>query len=465
MVPSATQETETVQHAPLPPLAPGVPLLGTLTIFRDPIRLFARMYQQMGSVYRLRVLYRTYAVLAGPEAIQWFIKHDGTLLSSRNAYARACRELHTSEFISALSGKEHLHQRAILKPAFSPEAIHRYIPKMFRAAHEVTSTWQPGQRLHMKPTMQRLVSRQLVFAMTGHILTERETKDAATFSERLNGAAIAGTRPALLLLHPAYLLAKRRVRALMRQLIEARRTQGIREQAPDLLDVILSVRDLEGQPLDEEVLIEHVQLPFLAGMDTIAALAGCALFELDRQPSLRRQVVAEVDAAFGAGLPDAQAFGQMHTLHRVVLEVFRKYPIVTAVQRDAVCDFTFQGRLVKRGQRVLIATTAAHLSPDFFPDPLTFDAERWSDQDHQPRQAGAFAPFSKGRHTCVGAGIAETAVGTTVAAVLHAVRLAVDPPGYHLRMSLNPLPGPENAFHMRVLEQRTQHERATYESD
>jgi cytochrome P450 len=106
---------------------------------------------------------------------------------------------------------------------------------------------------------------------------------------------------------------------------------------------------------------------------------------------------------------------------------------------------------------VLIATTAAHLSPDFFPDPLNFDVERWSDSHREQLQAGAFAPFSKGRHICVGATIAETAVGTTVAAALHAVGLAVDPPGYHLRTTLNPLPGPENTFHMRVLEQRSQH--------
>jgi cytochrome P450 len=332
MVSSTTLEKDAADLAPLPPFAPGIPLLGTLTILRDPIRLFANMFQQMGSVYRLRVLWRTYTVLAGPEAIQWFIKNDGTLLSSRKAYARASRQLRTPEFISALSGKAHLHQRAILKPAFTPEAINRYIPKMFQAAQEITNTWQPGQRLHMKPTMQRLVSRQLVFAMTNHVLNERETKDAATFSETLNGAAIAGTRPAPLLLHPVYLIAKRRIRALMRQLIEERRKLGIQSRAPDLLDVILSARDLEGQPLDEEVLIEHLQLPFLAGMDTIAALAGCALYELDQQPALRESVVAEVDAVFSAGVPDAQAFGRMHTLHRVVLETFRKYPIVTAVQ-------------------------------------------------------------------------------------------------------------------------------------
>lgn len=103
----------------------------------------------------------------------------------------------------------------------------------------------------------------------------------------------------------------------------------------------------------------------------------------------------------------------------------------------------------------VIGHTAAHLSPQCFPDPVTFAPERWSDPHHEQYHTTAFAPFSKGTHTCVGAGIAETADGTTVAAALYAVRLEVYPPDYRLRTTLNPLPGPESQFRMRVLEQRS----------
>lgn len=43
---------------------------------------------------------------------------------------------------------------------------------------------------------------------------------------------------------------------------------------------------------------------------------------------------------------------------------------------------------------------------------------------------------------------------TTVAALLHTVSLELDPPGYVLKTTINPLPGPEARFHVRVREQR-----------
>jgi CRP-like cAMP-binding protein len=43
---------------------------------------------------------------------------------------------------------------------------------------------------------------------------------------------------------------------------------------------------------------------------------------------------------------------------------------------------------------------------------------------------------------------------TTVAALLHTVHLELDPPGYVLKTTINPLPGPEAHFHIRVREQR-----------
>lgn len=43
---------------------------------------------------------------------------------------------------------------------------------------------------------------------------------------------------------------------------------------------------------------------------------------------------------------------------------------------------------------------------------------------------------------------------TTLATLLHTVRLRLDPPGYTLRKDIDPLPGPERRFSVRVVEQR-----------
>src|SRR5215472_14827130 len=60
-----------------PALVRGLPLLGSaLELYRDPMPLFVRGYQQRGPIFRVRVLGREYIVLAGPEATL-FLAHGG----------------------------------------------------------------------------------------------------------------------------------------------------------------------------------------------------------------------------------------------------------------------------------------------------------------------------------------------------------------------------------------------------
>jgi cytochrome P450 len=428
-----------------------------LSLFRDPLPLFVNMYQTAGPIFRVRAPGRNYTVLAGPEATLFLAQGGEEYLSSREVFSKAMSELRTENFIAALEGEAHQHQRKILKPGLSREAVNRYIPKMLQAAGQIARAWEPGQRVKIKPTMQLLVSQQLGLAMTNHAPGER-FKDAVIFAETLIGAGVAGTWPAIMLRRPTYRAAKKRVVALMRQLIEERRAQGLdaqNEAEPDLLDALLAARDLEGKPLTEIDMIVGAQLPYIAGMDTAAATAAFMLYELLKRPALLDQVTAEVDEAFRDGLPTAQAFRQMPTLHAAAMETFRLHPVVSAAPRYAKRPFEFQGYRIEPGEPLLISTTTAHFLPRFFPDPYTFDIARYSEPRNEHRQPGAFAPFAAGPHTCVASGVAEAVVMTTIAALLRTVRLELDPPTYTLKTAINPLPGPEGKFRVRVLHQRT----------
>ena len=451
------QRRDEISAVPLPPSVRGLPLLGNaLDLFRNPLALFVKAYQHLGPIFRVQAPGRAYTVLAGPEATLFLAQGGEAYLSSRQVFSTVMRELRTENFIAALDGEAHRHQRRILKPALSREAIRRYIPRMTESAERLARNWRPGERLRVMPMMQLLVSEQLGLAMMNHGLGER-FQDAVTFAETLVGAGAAGTWPAMMLRFSSYRTAKARIVALMRELIARRRAQGSHEQrgdAPDLLDALLAARDLQGNPLSEEELIVGAQLPYIAGMDTAAATSSFLLYALLRHPILLERVSAEVDAAFASGTLTAQALGQMPLLHAAAMETFRLYPVVSAVPRHAARSFTFQGYRIEAGQPLLISTTASHFLPHLFPNPLVFDIERYREPRNEHRQPGSFAPFAAGPHTCVASGIAEVVVMTTVAALLHTTRLELEPPGYILRMTINPLPAPETRFRVSVCEQR-----------
>ncbi|MFI5274274.1 MAG: cytochrome P450 [Ktedonobacterales bacterium] len=445
-------------RAGAPPMVRAWPLLGSaLELFRDPMPLFVRAYHEHGPIFRVRVPGRVYTVLAGPEATL-FMAHGGEEhMSSYEIFATAMRELHTQHFIAALDGPPHRHQRAILKPALSRDAIARYIPRMARAAEQIARSWSPGGRVRVKPAMQALVTEQMCQAMTGRG-PGSHFHDAVLFAETLVGAGIAGTWPRALLRRPAYTAAKARVVVLMRQMIaerRAKRARGWLADEPDLLDTLLDARNEDGSPLSDVELVIGAQLPYIAGMDTAAATCAFLLYALLKRPALLERVTAEVDAAFVGGTLRADALREMPALHAAAMETFRLYPVVSAAPRIARHPFEFEGRRVETGDSLLISTTTAHFLPQLFADPYRFDIERFEAPRNEHRQPGAFAPFAAGPHTCVASGLAEVTVLVTVAALLHSVRLRLDPEDYTLRTAVNPLPGPERRFALRVAERRS----------
>src|SRR5205085_4159076 len=117
-------------------------------------------------------------------------------------------------------------------------------------------------------------------------------------------------------------------------------------------------------------------------------------------------------------------------------------------------SFEFAGYRVEAGTTVMMGTTLAHFDPTLFPAPDTFDIDRYAEPRSEHRQPGAYAPFGAGAHTCLSLGLVATLLMIGLATLLRTVELELDPPDYVLRTVINPVPGAEPAFHLRVRAQR-----------
>jgi len=95
-----------------------------------------------------------------------------------------------------------------------------------------------------------------------------------------------------------------------------------------------------------------------------------------------------------------------------------------------------------------IGTTVAHYLPRLYPNPEVFDPARFFPPRNEHRQAGAYAPYGQGAHICLGAGLAETQIVLTVAALVHAFKLRLYPPDYKLKVAMAPTLVPDKRFQM-----------------
>ena len=108
-----------------------------------------------------------------------------------------------------------------------------------------------------------------------------------------------------------------------------------------------------------------------------------------------------------------------------------------------------------------MATAVSHFLPEFYPDPYTFDIERYRKPRIEHRKPGAYAPFGLGPHTCLGAGMAEVLMMLGMGRLFYQLDMALSPPDYDLKLDVAPTPGPESKFKILVKGRRHQNEMVT----
>jgi len=90
--------------------------------------------------------------------------------------------------------------------------------------------------------------------------------------------------------------------------------------------------------------------------------------------------------------------------------------------------------------------TVSHFMEEYFPDPMKFDVDRPASQYKQP---GAFTPYSRGAHTCLGKTLAEVQMMLTMARLFHQLDMSL-PVGYVFKKQQLPTPGPDKNFKVIV---------------
>ena len=441
-----------------PAAAPGLPLLGNaVDLFRRPLEFFVQSYHEVGPIFRAGGPGRSYLVLAGPDA-NAFLVHGGEChLDNVPIYIHIARQLQSANYPIATDGERHAHLRRTLKAAFTHDALDRYVPPMARAADDIVRRWQPGDRLRVLPAMHRLVGEQLGAALAHHALGDR-LPDAVTFARFSVGAGL-GAYPRFMARFPTYLRAKRRMLGLMREVVaEHRRVapgSAGSARGDDFVDLLLRATDEEGKPLSDADVIANAQMVYSNSLLYGAPACAFLLYALLQHPAALARVRAEVDAAFADGAtPSFETLKRLPLLRAALLESQRTLPIALATPRVVAEPFEFAGHTVPRGAVLLFAVSVCHFLPDVFPNPYTLDIDRYADPEDGRRQRAAVVPYGLGTHSCLGAGLVELFVLTTLAAILRHVDLALDPPGYTIRRVVNPFPEPEGRLAVRVVARR-----------
>jgi cytochrome P450 len=195
--------------------------------------------------------------------------------------------------------------------------------------------------------------------------------------------------------------ARRRLDALIYQMIADRRASG--RDHGDLLSMLIAAVDDEGAGgmTDQQVRDEAMTL-LLAGHETTANALTWTLYLLSQNAAAEATLAAELDRVLAGRLPSTADLSNLPYTRRVLAESMRLYPPAWLIGRRAIGAYRIGDYDVPPRAIILMSPFVMHRDARFFPDPHTFNPERWTAGFEAALPKFAYFPFGGGARQCIG---------------------------------------------------------------
>ncbi|MGP4089082.1 cytochrome P450 [Streptomyces sp. KR55] len=397
---------------------------------RDNLAFIASLRENYGPLVEITLQPGTRTLIVqDPELIRTMLVDLGPGLDKGRFFEKMGQLLGDSVVTAA--GQEHVHKRRQLQPAFARPEIARYVDIMRGETTTAVDTWTPGQTLDVREAMVKLSLDMLAKTVFSGSLDEQTFRRLRQdLSVVMNGVGARIMLPDWVERLPLpfnrrFIEARDAVRATIDRAVAELQTSG--HDSGDMLSLLLSARDEEtGQQLTGSQICSEVLTLAVAGTETTASVLSWVLYELARHPDIEARVLDELDAVLGDEPVTFDAVTRLPYLDRVIKEALRLHHTGWLVTRRTLTETRLGPWTVPAGTELAYCQHALHRDPAFFPDPLTFDPDRWLD-DEQTLPPGAFLPFGAGKHKCIGDRFALTELITAIATIVRRVRLELAP--------------------------------------
>lgn len=385
--------------------------------------LLGNAYLQHGPIFRANYFGREMLFLVGPEANRFVLVNNrqkfsnyigwGTVFSVVDLLGRG---------LLSMDGEEHAKHRKMMNPAFTVNYMGRYLPMMNRIIRERTAQWVTMPEVNLHEEARKITFDVAAEALTGfHVGAEvdryREiffgllSADEGITSEEEYYARVAGLHQEL--------------NTLLRQQIHERR----QHPTNDVFSMLVQARDDQGNYMDDEQLIAHVNILLVAGHETSTSLSSWLLYLLMQHPEYTQRILEEQRAVLGdKNEPDLEDIKRMKVLENALSEAERLYPPVANGPRGVVEDFEFHGYHVPAGTFAFYSILGSHMIPSIFANPTTFDPDRFAPpREEQKKNPYSLVGFGGGPRICIGINFAQVEIKALASHVLRNYNLSLVP--------------------------------------
>jgi cytochrome P450 len=183
--------------------------------------------------------------------------------------------------------------------------------------------------------------------------------------------------------------------------------------------------------------------------ETTAHAMTWAWLALARHPRVTERLQADIDRVTDGQPLSVTHLRELPYLEQVVHESLRFLPSVWVFIKEPTEDVLVRGFRIPKGAPVLISPYVTHHDARWFPEPDTFDPDRFDKSRASQIPSGAYFPFSGGQRICIGKSFALMEMRLILGSMLQRLHPTVDP-DYVLKMKAELSLHPEGPLPIRV---------------
>jgi cytochrome P450 len=404
---------------------------------RDPLGFLLGGQQRYGDVFRYQLGPLVFHQLAHPD----HVKH--VLLDNAKNYPRSWYygrvKVVVGEGLVTTEGPAWRRLRRMAQPSFHHQRVAALAGVMTDAIDAMRRRWREHAHARDGAALDaaaefvdltlRIVGRTLLSIDLGGE-ADRIGAAVTTALEFLNDRVNNLLALPLAVPTPRNLRARRALRTLDAVVYDiiARHRRAPDRDGGDLLAMLLATRDEEtGAGLSDVELRDQVLTFIGAGHETTAVALAWTVYLLSQHPEAEHHLRAEVAEVLNGRTPTVADLPRLAYTRRVIEESLRLYPPVFGVLRDVKDDDAIGGFHIPGRSMVILSPYVTHRHPDVWPDPETFDPDRFTPERSAGRPRFAWYPFLGGPHQCIGQEFAMMEATLTIAMLTQSVRLRLVP--------------------------------------
>jgi cytochrome P450 len=312
-----------------------------------------------------------------------------------------------------LNGEPHLERRKVLLPVFHGKRVDAYEHIIEEEVLRETANWPEGREFKTHESMNRLALNAILRTMFGDEPSALKELSAVVPTMVTVGSFLHQLPSIVQRDFGRWSLGgwmdryRQRFESAIDSLIAQARSDPAFEERNDVLAVLLRVRDDNGEPIPDRHIANELLTLVGAGHETTANQLAWILEQLRRHPEVLERLVDEVDAG-GSALRQA-----------TIYEAQRIRPSIEASFRRTKARVRLGDWVLPEGINVTVNFQLAHESAANFPDPDTFNPDRFLNTNPKPFR---WMPFGGGVNRCPGASFAHMEMDIALRTLLREFR-------------------------------------------